>query len=411
MSQVELLNKLLDDMDVVRPVVLAAMPDDIELRATTRRMISSLEQIRQNPGIPNSTHLWAIQQFAKLLDAQHGPLLRPTHSGTISNDAKAAIEAQVEQRQTLIMQALQDIPATRALLDSSSGMIGEKAPKRDSLQRAARHLQQLLQQHLQHDVALRDELEQLVDALAPSLQAISNVLEEAGEESDELKQAKLLLEQELPDDVEEARAILQKARMGILSAGNKLSSASEKLHESIRLNVEKLSSLSKQLEEAESEARNDPLTGLANRRRLAEYLKTLGQSRFCFLVVDIDHFKNINDTHGHDVGDEVLQQMAQMLDACTRSTDLAARVGGEEFCVIFPDTDLESSTHLAETLRHSIEMKSFRTTAGMIDITASIGIAEHLPGTDHANTFKAADEALYQSKKNGRNQITVSSQA
>ncbi|NWF37695.1 diguanylate cyclase [Mariprofundus sp. NF] len=411
MSQVELLNKLLDDMDVVRPVVLAAMPDDIELRATTRRMIAALEQIRQSPGIPNNTHLWAIQQFAKLLDAQHGPLLRPNHSGTISDDAKAAVEAQVEQRQALIMHALQDIPVTRALLDSTSGMIGEKAPKSDSLQRAARHLQQLLQKHLQHDVALRTELEQLVDAIAPSLQAISNVLEEAGEESDELKQAKLLLEQELPDDIEQARAVLQQARLGILSAGNKLSSASEKLHESIQLNVEKLSTLSKQLEEAESEARNDPLTGLANRRRLAEYLKTLGQSKFCFLVVDIDHFKKINDTHGHDVGDEVLQQMAQMLDACTRSTDLAARVGGEEFCVIFPDTDLENSTHLAETLRHSIEMKSFRTTAGMIDITASIGIAEHQPNTDHANTFKAADEALYQSKRNGRNQITVSQQA
>ena len=411
MSQVKLLNQLLDDMDVVRPIVLAAMPDDIELRATTRRMIAALEQIRQAPGIPNSTHLWAVQQFAKLLDAQHGPLLRPTHSGTISDDAKSAVQTQVEQRQALIMQALQDIPVTRALLDSTSGMIGEKAPKSDSLQRAARHLQQLLQLHLKHDIGLRTELQQLVDALAPSLQAISNVLAEAGEESDELKQAKQLLEQDLPDDIVQAREMLQQARLGILSAGNKLSSASEKLHENIQLNVEKLSSLSRQLEEAESEARNDPLTGLANRRRLAEYLKTLGQSKFCFLVVDIDHFKNINDTHGHDVGDEVLKEMAQMLDACTRSTDLAARVGGEEFCVIFPDTDLEDSTHLAETLRHSIEMKSFRTSAGMVDITASIGIAEHLPGTDHANTFKAADEALYQSKGNGRNQITVSKQA
>lgn len=408
MSQVELLNQLLDDMDVVRPIVLAAMPDDAELRATTRRMIGSLEQIRQAPGIPSHTYLWISQQLAKLLDAQLGALLRPTHSGTLPEETRHAVEEQVQQRKTLLLQALQDIPATRALLDSTCAMIGEKTRTDESLQKRARHLQKLLQTHLQHDAAMHHEVWQLVEALAPSLEAISSVLKEAGEESDELKQAKLILEQELPEDTELARAMLQQARQGILSAGNKLSSASEKLHDTIQTHVESLSALSQRLKEAESEARNDPLTGLANRRRLAEYLKTLGQAKFCFLVVDIDHFKSINDTYGHDIGDEILQQMGQMLDACTRSTDLAARVGGEEFCVIFPDTDLESSTHLAETLRHSIEMKSFKTSTGMIDITASIGIAAHIPGTDHADTFKAADEALYQSKKNGRNQITIS---
>jgi len=408
MSQIELLNQLLDDMDTVRPVVIAAMPDDAELRSTTRRMIAALEQIRQQPGIPHNTYLWVIQQFAKLLDAQHGPLLRPNHSGTISSEARAAIESHIELRQALIMQALQDIPTTHILLDNSSEMIGEKAYKGDSLQKRARHLHQLLQKHLQQDTLLRTEVQQLVDALAPSLNAISKVLEEAGEESPELKQARTILEQELPDDIEEAKAMLQQARQGILTAGNKLSSASEKLHDTIQSHVENLSVLSKQLEEAESEARNDPLTGLANRRRLAEYLKSLGQGTFSFLVIDIDHFKSINDTHGHDVGDEILTQLSQMLVECTRSTDLAARVGGEEFCIIFPETGVETSTRMAETLRQAIELKSFRTSAGMLDITASIGIAEHTPGNDHSSTFKAADEALYQSKHNGRNQVTVS---
>ncbi|ATX79314.1 diguanylate cyclase (GGDEF) domain-containing protein [Mariprofundus aestuarium] len=406
MSQIELLNQLLDDMDTVRPALLAAMPDDVTLRSTTSRMIVTLEQIRQAPGIPHDTYIWISQQFAKMLDTEHAPLLRLTSSGTISADARVAVETHVQQRRQLIMQAQQEIPTTHALLDSSCEMIGSKAQRGDSLQKCARHLQQLLQKHLKSNAGLRRELQKLVDAFTPSINAISDILAEAGEESPELKQARTLLEQELPDDVDQAKEMLQKAREGILTAGNKLSSASTKLQNTIQGQVEKLSALSRQLEQAESEARNDPLTGMANRRALAEYLKSLGQSRFSFLVIDIDHFKKINDTHGHDVGDEVLTQISQLLGVCARSSDLTARIGGEEFCIVFPDTGMEDSFRIAEILRHSIEMKSFKTSVGNIDITASFGIAEHEPGTDHASTFKAADEALYQSKHNGRNQVT-----
>lgn len=407
MNQIELLNQLLDDMDMVRPVAIAARPDDNELRSATRRMISALEEMRQSPGIPYDTYIWMSQQFTRLLDAEHGPLLRPTHSGTISSETRTAVEAHVQHRQQLLMEAQQDIPVTHQLLDYSCSLIGNRARKRESLQGRARHLTELLKERLKHDAGLRTELQSLIEAFTPSLQAISNVLEEAGEESPELKQAKLALEQELPEDIGQAREILQSARQSILQAGNKLTSASAKLHETIAAQVQSLSQLSEKLEQAESEARNDPLTGLANRRRLAEFLKRIGQSGFCFLVVDIDFFKKINDTYGHDAGDEILQQVASVLSESTRSSDLAARVGGEEFCIIFPEISLSTSQRLADTLRQSIEMKSFRTQEGSVNVTVSIGIAEHKPGTDHSTTFKAADEALYQSKRNGRNQVTI----
>jgi len=409
MSQLEEINSLLDDMDKIRPVVIAAMPDDLELRATTRRMITSLEQIRQSPGIPFETHTWISKLFAKLLDAEHGALLRPTASGTLPEESKVSLEQHIEQRQFLLMEAQQEIPATKLIIDRSSNLIGTRARKNDSLQKRALHLETLLREHLRHGAELRGDLQQLIQAFQPSLNAIAKVLGQAGEESPELKQARELLEMELPDDIGQAREILQIARKGILMAGNKLNSASEKLNETIQQNIEQLSSMSQQLEQAESEARNDPLTGLANRRRLAEFLKSLDQSGFCFLVVDIDHFKHINDTYGHDVGDEVLQQIATLLDECTRKTDLAARVGGEEFCIIFPATDQATSIRLAETLRQSIEMKPFKTSGGIIELTVSIGIAEHAPGTEHSLTFKAADEALYRSKENGRNQVSCAS--
>ncbi|MDQ6999143.1 MAG: GGDEF domain-containing protein [Mariprofundus sp.] len=407
MNQRDLIEQLLDGMDEIRPIALAARPHDLELRATTRDMIAALEDIKRAPAIPAPTYVWLCHLTSKLLDAEHGALLKPTADGLIPNTAQQALSQHFEERQMLLMQALQDIPATHVLLDQSSEMIGNKANSDIPLQAKAKHLVQLLRDHLQHDTDLKNEIQQLIEAFNPSLSALSNLLEQAGEDSPELKQAQQILAQKLPDNIEDARALLESAHHSILQAGTKLVSASAKLNETIQEQVEKLSTLSSKLEQAESEARNDPLTGLANRRALAEYLKNLGQKSFCFLVIDIDHFKNINDTHGHDVGDEILQQLAIILQTNIRSTDLAARIGGEEFCIIFAAASVDISHKLADKLRLSIETHTFKTQQGPLNITVSIGLAEHIVGQTSSSTFKAADKGLYQSKRNGRNQVTI----
>jgi len=409
MNQPYLIEQLLDGMDEVRPIVLAARPDDMELRATTREMIAALEEIKRAPAIPAPTYVWLCQLTSKLLDAEHGALLKPTADGLIPDTAQQSLNQHFEQRQMLLMQALQEIPSTHFLLDQSSEMIGNKADGEVSLQGKARHLIKLLRDHLQHDTDLKNEIQQLIEALNPSFAALSNLLEQAGEDSPELKQAQQILAQKLPDNIEDARALLQSAHQSILQAGTKLVSASAKLNETIQEQVEKMSALSSKLEQAESEARNDPLTGLPNRRALAEYLNDLGQTSFCFVVLDIDHFKSINDTHGHDVGDEILQQLAIILQTNIRNTDLAARIGGEEFCIVFASATIDTSHTLAEKLRLSIETHTFTTQQGPLNITASIGIAEHVAGHSSGITFKAADKALYQSKHNGRNQVSIAS--
>ncbi len=407
MNQRHLIEQLLDGMDEVRPIVLAARPDDMELRTTTRDMIAALEDIKRAPAIPAPTYTWLCQLTAKLLDAEHGALLKPNADGLIPDAASQALQQHFEQRQMLLMQALQDIPATHFLLDQSSEMIGDKAHGDTSLQNKAKHLLKLLRDHLQHDTDLKNEIQQLIEAFNPSFSALSNLLEQAGEDSPELKQAQQILSQKLPDNIDDARALLQSAHQSILQAGTKLVSASAKLNETMQEQVEKLSSLSSKLEQAESEARNDPLTGLPNRRALAEYLNDLGQNNFCFVVIDIDHFKNINDTHGHDVGDEILQQLAIILQTNIRNTDLAARIGGEEFCIVFAAAPVDTSYTLAEKLRLSIETHTFTSQQGPLNITASIGLAEHVAGHPSSITFKAADKALYQSKRNGRNQVST----
>jgi len=406
-NQNELINQTLQDMDDIRPIVIAARPDDMELRSMIRRIVSTLENIKQAPSIPAPTYQWLCQLTSKLLDAEHGALLKPNLEGLIPEAAQQSLQQHIQQRQMLLMQALQDIPSTRFLLDQSSELIGRKSNPDDPLQSKARHLLKLLREHLQHDKSLKKELQQLIEDFTPSLSAISNVLEQAGEDSPELKHAQQLLTQALPENTEQARALLQSAHQSIVQAGNKLSSATEKLNETIQSQVEKLSSLSSKLEQAESEARNDPLTGLPNRRRLAEYLGQLTQTGFCFLVIDIDFFKAINDTHGHDVGDEILQQLAMILQGHIRNTDLAARIGGEEFCIVFAAASIETCFPLAEKLRKAIADFSFTTQQGPLNITASIGLAEHSVGSSAGSTFKAADKALYESKHNGRNKVSI----
>jgi len=410
-SQADTIEQLLENMYDIRPIILAAKPDDVTFRTTTRRMILELESIKKTPSIPAPTYLWLCQLSSKLLDAEHGALLKPDADGLIPDSAKTSVQQHVEQRQMLLMQALQDIPSTHFLLDQSSELIGEKAAEDEALQSRARHLLKLIGDHLQHDSDLRHELQRLIEAFSPSISAIADVLEQAGEESAELKHAQHILAQALPENIEDARALLQSAHQSILEAGNQLAAASKKVKETIQEQVEQLSSLSDKLEQAESEARNDPLTGLPNRRRLAEYLGELGKSGFCFLVIDIDFFKKVNDTHGHDVGDEILQQLALILHDSIRNTDLVARIGGEEFCIVFAASSIDTSFKLAEKLRQNIESFAFKTQQGELKITTSIGLAEHSAGDTAGKTFKAADKALYESKHNGRNQVTIATRA
>ena len=156
----------------------------------------------------------------------------------------------------------------------------------------------------------------------------------------------------------------------------------------------------------------DALTGLYNRRYMESHLASLlAQVRadrpLSLMIIDIDHFKPINDTHGHAVGDEVLREFAGRIGRSIRGIDLAARYGGEEFVVIMPDTNLASAAGVAERLRMAIAEETFRisTQAEGVEVTASIGVAG--PGGGADAMLKRADEALYEAKRSGRNRVVL----
>ena len=172
--------------------------------------------------------------------------------------------------------------------------------------------------------------------------------------------------------------------------------------------------LRNRLEQSVEAAVTDPLTGLHNRRYMESHLRTLVEESLhkgralSMLVADIDHFKQVNDRFGHDVGDVVLREFAARLKRNTRGIDLACRMGGEEFVVIMPDTDIEKACRVGERLRSGTAGELFKISQGgeSITVTASVGVASLEMANDTSETiFKRADQALYSAKRTGRNKV------
>ncbi|TVQ41911.1 MAG: GGDEF domain-containing protein [Wenzhouxiangella sp.] len=160
-------------------------------------------------------------------------------------------------------------------------------------------------------------------------------------------------------------------------------------------------------------AATDPLTGLSNRRSIEPQLagETASANRhdstFSILMADLDHFKHVNDTYGHDIGDEVLREVARRMRAMLRTEDRAVRWGGEEFMVLLTDTSMEQASVVAEKLRRTIAEESIECNGLDISITISIGVAEHCGEHDALDIIRRADRALYRAKHEGRNRVCV----
>lgn len=160
----------------------------------------------------------------------------------------------------------------------------------------------------------------------------------------------------------------------------------------------------------------DGLTGLHNRRYLDNHMKllidraTARNRSLSVCITDIDRFKLVNDTYGHDAGDAVLREFANRVRSAVRGADLACRYGGEEFVLVMPDTSAEMAAGVAERLRAIVEREPFRIpgTDVFLSVTASLGIACALPAGDSPETLlKRADAALYEAKRSGRNRVVA----
>ena len=199
----------------------------------------------------------------------------------------------------------------------------------------------------------------------------------------------------------------------------RISASMRNLQAELDTSKQQVEKLHQELVSAREETFIDPLTGILNRRGFEDRIQNIFSNRasvdkgLCLLMVDIDHFKKVNDTYGHLFGDNVIRATAEAIKAGIKGQDSAARWGGEEFAVLLPETTKQGGRAVAEHIRQRIESGKIRrlgTQEQVGDITISIGVAAYTSGISFVSLLDQADEALYISKKTGRNKTTVHGQ-
>jgi diguanylate cyclase len=255
--------------------------------------------------------------------------------------------------------------------------------------------------------AKRAQLDRELDNIANLIQAH---LEASDRYSDSLAQAgRALIPSANPEKV---RAIVRL----LIEANEKMLKETKELSINLEKSRSQVAALRSKLVEAQAIGMRDSLTSLSNRRSFDSNLaKEISEARaqgteMCLMMGDLDHFKKVNDNYGHPFGDRVLKYFADLLLKHIKDGDIAARLGGEEFAVILPQTTLESATRLTDQIRNRLEAQQWMNAqSGQLfsKITASFGIVRLGESDDSETLVKRADTMLYEAKRAGRNRIII----
>lgn len=275
-----------------------------------------------------------------------------------------------------------------------------------------------------HDIATRcilrrnDAAERMVEQFELVLKALSEKL--ARPLNTELEGAVKSLVVEVSG--KSMPASVRKALVGVIRSAREVSDRDRAVVADVRRGVDDVAKLRSDLERAMAErdaamneARVDRLTGMANRRAFDETMEglfgRLGSSTntVSVVIVDIDHFKKVNDVHGHDFGDEVLREVALRLEMALLSSGRLFRLGGEEFCAILDGVDVLQARQIAERMRLAVSAHKIPRDAGElgIEVTVSCGATERRVSEGRESSLRRADQALYKAKQSGRNQVVA----
>lgn len=245
-----------------------------------------------------------------------------------------------------------------------------------------------------------------------SVETVMALLEEAG--ADAARYGETLADVDGVLRSEDAAGQVRKVVSDLVSETQRIVAQNRNVNSRLEKSNQEIVNLKERIAEVRNEAMCDPLTGLQNRRAFDEKLRQslvdtqADHSPMSLLLFDIDHFKSFNDTHGHQLGDEVLRLVAGCLVECTKGRDTATRYGGEEFAIILPETDIEGALAVAEQVRETVAGKRIiRKSSGesLGSVTLSGGAAQYIEGETLEHLIERADGALYAAKKTGRNRI------
>lgn len=210
-------------------------------------------------------------------------------------------------------------------------------------------------------------------------------------------------------------AVVQAIISRLMSEASRMEAATGVLAKKLEARTQEVLALTAQLKEAHNEALTDPLCGICNRRGFIGAMQAIrdterGLDGAALVLVDVDHFKRLNDTFGHLLGDKVLRTIAEVLRANIKGRDVAGRIGGEEFAVLLPQTAAQDAYGLAEQLRAAVERGRIRQGAdeSVGSVTISLGLSVGRPGDSIEELMARADTALYEAKRGGRNRVCIS---
>jgi len=253
----------------------------------------------------------------------------------------------------------------------------------------------------------------LRDLLEEAAEATAGAVENTGQYSVTLEETRSRLAGAV--DLESVHSVIAE----LVQETARMHSATQTVTETLDARTEEVRALTRQLEQAQTEAMLDPLTGLKNRRGLERSVEDLSSADetlvgTALLLADIDHFKEINDAHGHLLGDKVLRSTAHMLQSNIKGRDLAARLGGDEFAVLLKRTTIEGACILAQQIRSAIAAGRFRGIDGRElpgTVSLSVGVAVGRAGDTLESLLARADAALYEAKRKGRNRVATEASA
>ena len=219
-----------------------------------------------------------------------------------------------------------------------------------------------------------------------------------------------MLSEDMP--IQEIKQVVNK----LVDETKTIASSGKAIQHKLNETTQRLEILQREFEDLKTEATVDFLTGVANRKAFDSELLKLAEiaaaenGQVCLLMLDIDHFKKFNDTHGHLIGDEVLRYVSAKIKQLVRGNDFVARYGGEEFAVVLPETPLKGARTVAENIRLSFarnRLTRIKTSKPLGIITVSIGAAQYRSGEAPAELISRADQSLYLAKESGRNRVAL----
>ncbi len=275
--------------------------------------------------------------------------------------------------------------------------------------------------YIGYSFALRKHGRVISEERQTTLEALQHVLDSAEEFTKEVDTHNTELhsvEQSVVDISTSNTGEYEYLKQSLLSQISCAIDSNRKLEHDLVCTQYRLEKQAQELDRTRREARLDELSGVGNRKAFDESLKFMLSkfkrhgTKFALLLIDVDHFKWINDTHGHQAGDIVVSLLGEMFQDIVRPSDHVARYGGDEFAILLGNVSLEIAVQVAQRIRERVETSNFD--AGLqnnfVSVTLSMGLVAADPADDHDSLVRKADAALYQSKQQGRNRLSVFSE-